>query len=289
MTPPARVYPDSTIRPKGGLQGYVTASYATIVKLLGAPNSSFIDDFKMDVEWLVQTPDGPASIYNWKPELPPGIAVEKITDWHVGGESRDVVQHVVDALTTATHAAGNCEPSWGTQEAIPQQHNGIDLDVLADHLLTGEPLFVPGGQPDHSEATRNEPFSFVPAQPIQLVQHPLNPGQTPVVGGELSELGASGPATWYVALAHLAHARGACGACESVWREADAAWAEIPAYADGAHASLFAAFAVESNAALLVHVDDVPADFNEQAAVGQPRGARVRLRDAGHESDEGNQ
>lgn len=263
MTSPTRVYPDSTIRPKGGLQGYVTASYATITNLLGPPNSSSIDDFKMDVEWLVHTPAGPASIYNWKPELPPGIAVEKITDWHVGGESRDVVRHVVEALTAIE---APCEPCR-IQEAISQQHNWIDVDALAEHLLNGEPLFVPGGRPDHGGDTRNEPFSFVPTQPIELAQHPLNPDQTPVVGGRLSEWGVSGPATWYVALAHLAHARGACAACESVWREADAAWTEIPAYADEAHASLFAALGIESNAALLVHADDVPADWNEQAAV----------------------
>lgn len=258
----------------------MTASYATITKLLGPPNSSSIDDFKMDVEWLVQTPAGPASIYNWKPELPPGIAVEKITDWHVGGESRDVVRHVVEALT-AIEAPRNCEPCR-IQEAISHQHNWIDVDALAEHLLSGEPLFVPGGQPDHGGDTRNEPFSFVPTQPIELEQHPLNPHQTPVVGGRLSEWGVSGPATWYVALAHLAHARGACAGCESVWREADAAWTEIPAYADGAHASLFAALGVECNAALLVHADDIPADWSEQAAVSQGEPTSLASRHTTH-------
>lgn len=269
MTQTPAVFADPTIKPAGGgLQGYVTASYAAIVKLLGPPNSPFIDEFKVDVEWLVQTPAGPATIYNWKPELPTGIAVEKITDWHVGGESRDVVQHVADALATVQHAPSHSE-SCGMQEGIPQQHNKIDLDAFTEHLLNGHPLFVPGGQPDHGDGTRNTPFSFLPTKPIELANHPLNPDQTPVVGGRLREWGQDGPKTWYVALAHLAHARGTCELCDPVWQKADDAWDEIPEYDDAAHAALFAAFGVGSDEALLVHIDDVPPNLAE------PRVCRV--------------
>jgi hypothetical protein len=281
MTSPTLVYADSTISTitaKGGLRGYLTASHAAIVAAFGPPNSTRIDPYKMDVEWLVQTPAGPAWIYNWKPELPPGVAVEDITSWHVGGQTADVVTHVAEALEASATALRQ-DPTTRRLvteriDRVPgrQTHRPMTAaaatgstvsDDLAEHLLTGEPLFVAGARPDHGEG-RNQPFSFAPTQPIRLRPHPLNGEQTSVVAGRLCERTAPGPATWYVALAHLAHARGACAACESVWREADAAWAEIPAYADGAHAALFAAFGVETNAALLVHVDDVPADWNEQ-------------------------
>jgi hypothetical protein len=57
-------------------------------------------------------------------------------------------------------------------------------------------------------------LAFAPTQPMRLRPHPLNPKQTSVVAGQLRERAASGPATLYVALAHLAHARGACSACK---------------------------------------------------------------------------
>jgi hypothetical protein len=100
------VYADSTISMMdGGLQGYLTASHAAIVTAFGPPNSTNIDPDKMDAEWLVRTPAGAAWIYNWRPELPPGmVAVEDIADWHVGGQTADVVAHVAEALEASATA-----------------------------------------------------------------------------------------------------------------------------------------------------------------------------------------
>jgi len=251
MTTP-RTYADSTVTPLGGLQGYVNVPYKRIVDVFGEPNGLGCDDFKVDAEWWLRTPAGGATLYNWKPELPHGISVSDITTWHIGGTSREVVGHVIEAL-------GATNPHQQPPGDRPRNRDA-SVDALVEHLLNDQCLFVPGGQPEHGHG-RNRAFSFVPAQPIQLRPHPVNPDQTPVIAGRLSESTITGITVWYVALAHLAHARGSCPDCEQVWREADAAWSEIPEYGDDSCASLFAATSVEPSGALLVHVDDLPEEW----------------------------
>jgi hypothetical protein len=46
---------------------------------------------KTDAEWLFDTPDGPATIYNYKSSL-------STRDWHIGGLDPGVVQHIADYL-----------------------------------------------------------------------------------------------------------------------------------------------------------------------------------------------
>lgn len=116
------VFADPTVEPDGSLQGYVMAPYAAIVELLGPPNSPSSDARKRHVEWLVRTPAGPARIYNWKIDLPPGVLVEQITNWHVGGNTVDVVQYVAEAL----HAPADIVVA--VHERIEQQHDAVDVN-----------------------------------------------------------------------------------------------------------------------------------------------------------------
>lgn len=116
------VFADPTIEPDGGLQGYVMAPYAAIVELLGPPNSPSSDERKRHVEWLVQTPAGPAWIYNWKIDLPPGVSVEQITNWHVGGNTVAVVRHIAEALHSPADIA------VAAHDRNEQQDNVVDGD-----------------------------------------------------------------------------------------------------------------------------------------------------------------
>tara|TARA_R110000868_G_scaffold103681_5_gene285343 strand:+ start:1199 stop:1492 length:294 start_codon:yes stop_codon:yes gene_type:complete len=61
------------------LIGYVTTTYATLVKKLGEPQT---DGDKTTAEWCLEFKDGTvATIYDWKlSETPLGEY-----DWHVGG------------------------------------------------------------------------------------------------------------------------------------------------------------------------------------------------------------
>ena len=76
------------------LQGYVQVPYATLVAIFGPPHSN--DGYKVDAEWILILASGNvASIYNYKDGKnyngESGLAVELITDWHVGGKEKAVV------------------------------------------------------------------------------------------------------------------------------------------------------------------------------------------------------
>jgi len=84
---------------RGGLRAIIAGvSYAEIVKLFGPPNCTDTDLDKCDVEWVLRTPAGPATLYNWKPDWAPGVPVAVVTSWHIGGRKNEVVDHMVRAL-----------------------------------------------------------------------------------------------------------------------------------------------------------------------------------------------
>lgn len=86
----------------GGLRAVIAGiSYKEIVDIFGLPNSSQPDRYKVDAEWLLRTPSGPATLYNWKPDLP-GAPVADTTSWHIGGEIDQVVTDVMRALGPRT-------------------------------------------------------------------------------------------------------------------------------------------------------------------------------------------
>ena len=82
-----------------GLKGYVTATYAQLVKVFGlpdyGPNNKTRD--KVTCQWNLKFADGTiATIYDWKlSSTPMGVY-----EWHIGGVSGDSCLRVADAFNT---------------------------------------------------------------------------------------------------------------------------------------------------------------------------------------------
>lgn len=74
-------------------KGYLYATYDQIIVLFGEPSSDG-DGYKVDVEWIMDTPDGVATIYNYKDGKAylgdSGIPTEKIYEWHIGGKNNQI-------------------------------------------------------------------------------------------------------------------------------------------------------------------------------------------------------
>ena len=84
------------------LQGYITATYAALVKAFGEPDSDG-DGYKIDAKWGLKFEDGTvATIYNWKNGKnycgvsAPGV--KRITEWNIGGRKELAVTRVKGAL-----------------------------------------------------------------------------------------------------------------------------------------------------------------------------------------------
>ena len=83
------------------LQGYISVEYRVLKKIFGKPTSG--EGYKTDAEWEILFEDGNvATIYNWKNGKNylgrNGTAKTKITDWNVGGFSKEVVERIQDVL-----------------------------------------------------------------------------------------------------------------------------------------------------------------------------------------------
>jgi len=83
------------------LKGHTDTPYKKLVEVFGKPNIE-CDGYKTDAEWIVFTPVGVATIYNYKDGKnylgKDGLAVKNITNWHIGGKSEDVVKWIKKAL-----------------------------------------------------------------------------------------------------------------------------------------------------------------------------------------------
>ena len=87
------------------LQGFFRAPFDKIVKAFGQPHDDG-DGYKTDAHWVLMFDDGTiATIYNYKDGRnycgPDGLAVEEITDWHIGGTSRRAYDLVREAFGAA--------------------------------------------------------------------------------------------------------------------------------------------------------------------------------------------
>jgi hypothetical protein len=82
------------------LQGYINTSYDKLVEAFGQPIDG--DGYKVDAEWKVLTPEGIATIYNYKDGKnylgKEGTKTEKIAEWHIGGHNKGVVSYITEAL-----------------------------------------------------------------------------------------------------------------------------------------------------------------------------------------------
>ena len=87
------------------LQAKIQAPYALIEKLFGKPGNG--DGYKVDAEWVLETPLGVATIYNYKDGKnyngKDGMASTELTDWHIGGatpEPATFIYSVIEATLT---------------------------------------------------------------------------------------------------------------------------------------------------------------------------------------------
>lgn len=84
-------------------KGEIKVSYDTLVEVFGEPDPYKTDGYKTDAEWVIKFEDGSvATIYNWKDGYnylgAEGLAVENITDWHIGGFDNKVVDYIKDII-----------------------------------------------------------------------------------------------------------------------------------------------------------------------------------------------
>lgn len=83
-------------------KGYLYARYDQLVSAFGDPRQSQQSDNKTDVEWIIDTPHGVATIYNYKDGKAylgqSGLSPEEIYEWHVGGKKSEVYDWIKDRL-----------------------------------------------------------------------------------------------------------------------------------------------------------------------------------------------
>lgn len=90
------VGPEMTCR-----QSEIDVSYKDIVKVFGKETLNG-DGYKVQAEWHIFTPDGIATIYDYKEGKcyngKDGISKTKVRDWHIGGDNLNVVQWILKAM-----------------------------------------------------------------------------------------------------------------------------------------------------------------------------------------------
>ena len=78
--------------------GYVTTTYAELVKLFGEPNNGSADG-KTTCEWRIEFDEGlVATIYDWKTNSVP----RDLYKWHIGGHSQRSVKLIEDITNMKT-------------------------------------------------------------------------------------------------------------------------------------------------------------------------------------------
>ena len=84
------------------LMGNITVPYKDLVSRFGDPSAIDGDGYKSDCEWIISTPDGVATIYNWKNGKnylgKDGLKVEDISNWNIGGYNMKTVVWIMRAL-----------------------------------------------------------------------------------------------------------------------------------------------------------------------------------------------
>ena len=83
------------------LMGEVECSYKQLVEVFGKETNKG-DDYKSQAEWHIITPKGIATVYDWKECKKycgkEGISKQEVTDWHIGGNTVEVVGYIKGAL-----------------------------------------------------------------------------------------------------------------------------------------------------------------------------------------------
>lgn len=80
----------------------IQCSYADILFTIGSETLVGGDGYKTDGEWVIETPAGIATIYNWKDGKnycdEAGEEIENIQVWHIGGQSDAVARYITKLI-----------------------------------------------------------------------------------------------------------------------------------------------------------------------------------------------
>ncbi len=92
------------LRDRTGLMEVINLNYRYLIQAFGEPTFHG-DGYKVDVEWVIETPDGIATIYNYK-DGPAylgdkGLPIETIVNWHIGGRNHRAAGWIMRALEKA--------------------------------------------------------------------------------------------------------------------------------------------------------------------------------------------
>lgn len=81
--------------------------YSDLVKAFGEPET--INGWETDVEWRGKIREKVFTIYNYKTGKnylgEKGLPVEKITDWHIGGKSKEVSAKLLEYFEEMRHVS----------------------------------------------------------------------------------------------------------------------------------------------------------------------------------------
>ena len=95
---------DDAMKKRSGtsFRGYIKARYSQLIELFGEPYTD-TNNHKTDVEWVITTPDGPATIYNYKNGHSymgeSGLTLEVMDEWHIGGKNGESYEWVIQRLS----------------------------------------------------------------------------------------------------------------------------------------------------------------------------------------------
>lgn len=85
-------------------RGYIETTYDELVARFGEPYIAPRDDHKVDVEWIIDTPHGVTTIYNYKNGYSylglSGLKLEEMDEWHVGGTNPESYEWIAQQVTT---------------------------------------------------------------------------------------------------------------------------------------------------------------------------------------------
>ena len=90
-------------RSGSSFRGYLCAGYNELVEKFGEPHG-LDSNHKIDAEWIVDTPHGVATIYNYKNGYSylglSGLKLNEMDEWHVGGKNKQSYEWITTRLST---------------------------------------------------------------------------------------------------------------------------------------------------------------------------------------------
>lgn len=101
---------------KGGFRYTIEATYEDLCEILGDHQGPSLDG-KVRAQWIVETPEGTASVYDYKNRTP----IRELTEWHIGGD-----------LSGAKYL----------QQTIEQYQNDLKLQVTFDTKMRDAEAYI---------------------------------------------------------------------------------------------------------------------------------------------------